>query len=107
MNTCTQEGVTVSQPGMSVSFTTGTGMTGVILNVSRHYRNLPNEFGGKGRFKLCDANGKVFKTQDEAKQYALEHGYIREWFKAYNPVRKQQDKELFWKYTAKQKGLVK
>jgi hypothetical protein len=71
MNTVTQEGVTKSQRGVSVSVTTGSGIKGAVLNVSRHY--------DKKTMRL-DANGKTFDTQEEAWDFALERGYTRLYF---------------------------
>lgn len=75
ISTCTQSGMTKSQPGMCVS--TSSYKSGeVTLNVYRH-RNLRNEFGGIGRTAYCDSNGMKFKTSDEAYAYAFERGYLQ------------------------------
>lgn len=80
----TQPGVTVSQPGVSVSTTSpiytadGTCVPGVCrLNVSRHYDHIPNEFGGHGVSKPCDADGMLFISTEEARAYALARGYLQ------------------------------
>lgn len=75
--TVTQEGMTPLQPGTSVSSTSGTGINGAILHVSRYYPNVPNTFGGKGRFKACDCDGMLFPSSDAAHQFAFERGYTR------------------------------
>ncbi|MGE3551091.1 MAG: hypothetical protein AB7I29_14480 [Geobacter sp.] len=72
--------VTPSQPGISVSVRTGGG-PGARLSVTRHYLNLTNCFGGKGRIKSLDGDGIVFADSDRAWAYAFEHGYIKEFFR--------------------------
>lgn len=80
--TVTQCGMTVSQPGTGVSVTSGYHLDGkVILNLYRSYNNLKNEFGGIGLSKRLDYDGKVFDNSDAAWAFALEHGYIRQYFK--------------------------
>jgi hypothetical protein len=74
ITTCTQNGMTKSQPGMCVSTSSYNGV--VILNVYRS-RNIKNSFGGIGRSAHCDAHGKQFKTTDAAYAYALDHGYLQ------------------------------
>lgn len=88
-STVTQYGMTKSQPGTSVSTTTPVG-TGSRLNVSRYYDNLKNEWGGKGRLKDLDCDGMIFSTSDEAHQYALDRGYLQEWFRRGYPERAYQ-----------------
>lgn len=68
---------TVVIENISVSTTSGMIPGKVILNVRKSYPFLTNEFGGKGVFKDCDGNGKVFDTREEAMDYAWEHGYIQ------------------------------
>lgn len=79
-NTVTQEGVTASQPPVSVSCTIPWNHGRVRLNVCRHYSLLHNHLGGFSKIKPLDGDGKMFDTSDEAWQWALEHGYIREYF---------------------------
>ena len=79
IKTCTQNGVTKSQPGTSVSVTTIDGKS--ILHVSRYYRDLPNRHGGTGAFKSLDCDGMVFDNSDQAFKFALQRGYTRAWFK--------------------------
>lgn len=74
ITTVTQDGMTVSQPGVSVSTTIFEG--NVTLNVHRS-RNLKNKFGGIGVSAKCDAYGMKFKTSDEAFAYAYSHGYLQ------------------------------
>lgn len=76
--TVTQEGVTKSQPSVGCSVSEYSGK--VVLNVYRNYPNLKNSFGGLGKFSKLDADGKAFKTSDEAFAYAKDHGYLREYF---------------------------
>lgn len=78
MQTCTQEGMVPSQPGMGVSVTSGGGV--VELHVYRNYPHLINEWGGRGVFLRGDAYGRRFPTEQAAWDFALERGYIRPWF---------------------------
>ena len=87
ISTVTQEGMTVSQPGTSVSMITGTGIDGVVLHLSRYYNDQPNEFGGKGAFRHCDYDNLQFATREEANAFALEHGYTQHWFRRSYPDR--------------------
>lgn len=95
----TVEGMVKSQPGTSVSYTMHCQETGdkVVLSVTRNYRDLKNSFGGRGRSKLLDANGKVFDTFEEAQCFAAERGYLQEYFpsKALRDGRKARSE--FWK----------
>lgn len=111
MTNCTQNGMTKSQPGTSVGYISpiyenGKVIQGVILNVSRYYDQLPNEYGGKGIFKKLDGDGRIFATTKEASQWAKEHGYTREFFMSYDPARKQRNRDTFWKYIAPKKGIL-
>lgn len=90
-STCTQEGMVASQPGVCVSVTTASDRTYAVLNVSRMYPDLPNEWGGKGVFKHCDCDGMRFPNSEAAFAYALERGYCRLWFKS--PEHRAQSKE--------------
>lgn len=115
INTVTVNGMTPSQPGVSVSvtspvyesLTSSRIVAACELSVTRHYRDLPNKYGGKGKFKKLDGYGKKFDSTDEAWAWALEHGYIRPWFREYDPQRKERQRQLFCKYEAPKKGLVK
>ncbi len=82
IQTVVSGGMVSSQPGASVSFTLPCESTGgkVKLNVYRNYPNLKNEFGGKGRLKALDANGRIFNTYEEAQAYALSRGYTQKYF---------------------------
>lgn len=93
-NTTVTDGqVTKMQPIVSTSVSTGSHYQGAILNVKRHYNQLTNNFGGKGRIKSLDADGMVFPTASEAWEYAYNHGYIREYFT--NPTVRHRRKERF------------
>lgn len=76
--TVTQEGVTESQPGTCVSVTSSEGRH--TLNVFRAYRELPNQWGGRGVHKHCDCNGMQFESSDAAFAYAFERGYLRRYY---------------------------
>lgn len=78
-STVTQEGVTTTQPGVSVSVTSFENTH--TLNVARHYDNLTNRWGGLGRIKPLDCDGMKFASSYEAFEYAYQHGYIRDWFR--------------------------
>lgn len=88
MTLVTQNGIVKNQPGVCVSFTcpafdwkTMTPIPGKVqLNVTRYYDHLPNKLGGRGVSKKCDHNGKLFNTVEEAKKFALEHGYLTQYF---------------------------
>lgn len=80
IGTCTQNGMTQSQPGTSVSCTTGAGINGAILHVSRHYPTLRNQWGGRGVSKPLDCDGMHFATCEAAHKFARERGYTREFF---------------------------
>jgi hypothetical protein len=74
--TCTQPSMVKSQPGLGVSYHSGTGIDGVILHVYRCYDNVRNSFGGFGRFKNADCHGMRFNTIDEASAFCLKRGYL-------------------------------
>lgn len=78
--TCTQEGVTPRQPMTSVCVSHVHGTNEHVLLVSRHYADLANEWGGRGRFKRCDHDGRTFASSDEAWAFALDRGYVRPFF---------------------------
>lgn len=75
--TTTQSGMSPSQPGMNVSVTSGMGKH--VLNVSRHYNHLLNEFGGYGVSKRCDCDKMEFPSSEAAFAFALDRGYCRVW----------------------------
>lgn len=77
--TVTQEGMTRSQPGMSVSVRSGEGRH--VLCASRYYEQLGNEFGGKGRFKNCDCDGMEFESSDAAFAFAHQRGYLQPFYR--------------------------
>ena len=86
---CSQPGVTPSQPGVSMSTTTPAYDRNLEplpngpwtrLNLRRHYPDLPNEFGGRGRSKPLDGDGMLFRTPEEARQWAIDHGYLAQFF---------------------------
>jgi len=81
METVTQSSMVKSQPGIGVSFMSGSDIDGVILHVYRYYQTLKNEFGGLGVFKHADCNGKRFNTLKEANEFALKRGYLMPYFK--------------------------
>lgn len=92
---CTQEGITKSQPTICVSYSyplydnQGNDIGGARLSAHRTYP-LPNQWGGTGRSKPLDGDGKIFPSWQEAKQWAMEHGYIRTWRRTYDPKRKAE-----------------
>lgn len=69
---------TVTQGDWSVSCTTGTGITGAILNVSRH------RLGGREltwkRIMHGFGNGRLFPSTEAASQFAFDHGYTQLYF---------------------------
>lgn len=79
-NTVTDGKVTKSQPIVSTSVTTSSETDYATLNVKRHYNDLVNQWGGRGRIKALDADGMKFPTSREAWAYAYSHGYIRVYF---------------------------
>lgn len=80
MTTCTQSPVVHSQPGIGVSYHSGSDIDGVILHVYRYYAKLRNSFGGLGRFKNADCNGMRFNSTDEATSFCLKRGYLMPYF---------------------------
>lgn len=80
MITVTQDGVTLSQPGICVATMHNFKRDVVILHVSRFYPDITNRFGGKGVHKPLDCDGKEFATKELADTFAFEHGYTREYF---------------------------
>ena len=77
VDTVTQGGVTPTQPGVSVSATTFNGST--TLHVTRHY-NLVNGWGGIGRIHHLDCDDIEFPNGNAAHDFALQRGYLHEWF---------------------------
>jgi len=62
----------------SVSFTTGGGKPGAVLNSKLHNRDEPNEFGGHGTITPHPVHdGKWFASVDEAREYALAVGLLK------------------------------
>lgn len=103
MSIVTQEGVTKSQPMIFVGFSypvyddnpkEANIIAGCRLSVHRVYNHLKNEWGGVGRSKHLDGDGKLFSTIQEARQWAFEHGYLREWFRTPDPARKERRRRL-------------
>lgn len=80
--TCTQDGVTACQPGVSVSYVNTQGNPATVLRVSRHYGHLRNRWGGHGVSKPLDADGRTFPTLEDAQAFALAHGYVRRYVTA-------------------------
>lgn len=78
--TCTQEGVTKSQPAIGCSVMHQLGTRVYTLHVYRYYPDLPNEHGGHGVFKNCDHYGKTFKTAAEGWKFCKDHGYLTDYF---------------------------
>ena len=100
MTICTQEGITKSQPTIFVGYSypiydnQGKDIGGARLSVTRVYP-LPNQWGGTGRTKRLDGDGKIFPSWQEAKAWAIEHGYLRIWNRTYDPIRKAQRAKLY------------
>lgn len=82
-STVTVPGMTKSQPGTSVSYSTGidwkTGdeIPGARLSVTRHYNHLPNQYGGRGKHFSLEADGKLFDSVESATKFCVEHGYLQ------------------------------
>jgi hypothetical protein len=102
MSICSQESVTKSQPQLCVGYTysypvyndKGEDISGCKLSVHRTYQ-LSNEWGGIGRIKYLDGNGKVFSSYPEARKWAMEHGYLRVWVRDYNPQKKLERAKVY------------
>jgi hypothetical protein len=94
--------MTPSQPQLFVGYSSpvyddeGTIIAGAKLSVHRSYK-LPNQWGGTGRSKPLDADGKLFDSLHAARQYALEHGYLQPFFRTYSPAKKEQRRQTFLK----------
>jgi hypothetical protein len=90
---CSHESITQSQPPLCVGYAypvydkDGNDLGGCRLSVHRTYP-LPNEWGGIGRIKHLDGDGKIFPSYQEAREWAIQHGYLRTWFRPYNPTKK-------------------
>lgn len=80
MATVCQDGTVKNQPMINVSCRYS-DPSDVELHVGRYYENLPNEFGGVGKFKYCDGHKKRFSSTDEAFAYALERGYLQVYYR--------------------------
>lgn len=61
----------VTQGSWGVSFTTGDGMDGAVLNVYRFPRG-----GTSGPILKGDGDGRLFASVAHAKVWAFEHGYL-------------------------------
>jgi hypothetical protein len=98
---CTQDKTTPSQPALFVGYSSpvyndeGTVIAGARLSVHRVYNHLKNKWGGLGRSKSLDHDGKLFNTLDEARKFALDHGYVRYWFRDYSPTKKEQRRQIY------------
>lgn len=110
MATCSQERVTKSQPDMCIAYSSPAhdknfNIIGAVkLTAARRY-DLPNEFGGIGRYKSMDGDGLIFDSMDQARQWAKDHGYVRNWFPSYNPQRKANRAEFFKNHVAPKRGI--
>jgi hypothetical protein len=80
IDTVTQNGMVKKQPGVCVSFMSGSDIKGVILNVFRVYSNVKNRMGGFGKAKKCDDYGKQFPSMVDARRYALSKGYLKPYY---------------------------
>lgn len=73
---------TVTNDNWCVSYITGHGINGVILNV---YQMLPCPlFSKKIPMRFGNANKMIFASEKEATHYALEHGYLQPYYKKSN-----------------------
>lgn len=71
--------------GWLVSYHTSTAFDGTRLNVFRIAEDESNEWGGKGvHHKHPEWDGLPFLSGDEARQFALDHGLIREYIRTPN-----------------------
>jgi hypothetical protein len=92
--------MTPSQPQLFVGYSSpvyddnGTVIAGAKLSVHRSY-DLSNKWGGRGRSKPLDADGKLFNSLQEARQFALDHGYLQRFFSKYNPKKKEQRRQTY------------
>lgn len=89
----TQDPTTKSQPPVNVSYTypayefTETGEIRTIpnkvrLNITRSYDGLRDERTGFNRkIKPCDGDGMLFDSREQAQQYAIHRGYVKEFFR--------------------------
>lgn len=80
IDTVTQNGMVKRQPGVCVSFMSGSGIVGVVLNVFRTYSNVKNAIGGWGVTKSCDDDKKQFPSMEDARRYALSKGYLQPYY---------------------------
>lgn len=85
----------------AVSYTTGHGIGGCALNVHRVHRTHDEhlarrylyltQLGPEHLFMVpADHDGRRFDTLNTAEQFALEHGYIREFFSALRETRTRE-----------------
>jgi hypothetical protein len=68
---------TVTADGWSVAYVSGGCGGAVMLSVTKHYPDLPNKLGGRGRIRRGDADGRVFPSSAAAEAFALSHGYLK------------------------------
>lgn len=89
----THNKITASQPGVCISYITTYGSDKTTLRAFRHYDHLPNQFGGKGVFKRCDADGMEFDSPEAAKAFAYERGYLQMYHRSERD--RQRSRELW------------
>ncbi len=68
---------TVTRDHWSVGYTSGTGIKGVILKVSKHYDLHDKETGFNFKIRYGMHNNKQFASQEAANAFALERGYLQ------------------------------
>lgn len=67
-----------------VSFTTGTAITGAVLNVHK-LEETPNKFGGIGNIvKHPEFDGMTFGSHDEARAFAHGAGLLKPFVRMYS-----------------------
>lgn len=67
----------LTDSNLSVGFTSGPHIKGVILSVRRIYRDMPNKYGGRGVSVPLLGDREVFPDHESAEAFALAGGYIR------------------------------
>lgn len=72
----------VTNDGWSVSYTSGTGIDGVILKVFKFLTVGGNQYA---KMRRGEADGLRFKNTDEATRYAHERGYLKPFVHAWCP----------------------
>ena len=80
MTTCTAKSVVKSQPGICVSYMTGSGIEGVQLNVFRSYPVKDQKTGFNCKFLYADNHKRMFKTRQECDKFCLERGYTQPYY---------------------------